>query len=43
MSMIGDQTKELIGKVKKILKASLNSIPSPSPSLKIQIMAGKVC
>ena len=31
------------GKVEKILKGSLNSIPSPSPSVKIQIMCGKVC
>ena len=30
-------------KVEKILKGSLDSIPSPSPSLKIQIMGGKVC
>ena len=32
-----------VGKVGKILKGSLDSIPSPSPSLKIQIMGGKVC
>ena len=31
------------GKLEKILKGSLDSIPSPSPSLKIQIMGGKVC
>ena len=30
------------GKVEKILKGSLDSIPSPSPSVKIQIMGGKV-
>ena len=30
-------------KVEKILKGSLNLIPSPSPSLKFQIMGGKVC
>ena len=30
-------------KVEKILKGSLNSIPSPSPSMKIQIMGRKVC
>ena len=30
-------------KVEKILKGSLDSIPSPSPSVKIQIMVGKVC
>ena len=27
-------------KVEKILKGSLDSIPSPSPSVKIQIMGG---
>ena len=30
-------------KVEKILKGSLDSIPSPSPTVKIQIMGGKVC
>ena len=30
-------------KVEKILKGCLDSIPSPSPSAKIQIMGGKVC
>ena len=30
-------------KVEKILKGSVNLIPSPSPSSKIQIMGGKVC
>ena len=30
-------------KVEKILKGSLDSIPSPSPSVKIQIIDGKVC
>ena len=30
-------------KVENILKGSLDSIPSPSPSMKIQIMGGKVC
>ena len=30
-------------KVEKISKGSLDSIPSPSPSVKIQIMGGKVC
>ena len=30
-------------KAEKILKGILNSIPSPSPSVKIQIMGGKVC
>ena len=30
-------------KIEKILKGSLNLIPSPSPSVKIQIMGGKIC
>ena len=30
-------------KIEKILKGSLDSIPSPSPSMKIQIMGRKVC
>jgi hypothetical protein len=30
-------------KVEKILKGSLDLMPSPSPSVKIQIMSGKVC
>ena len=30
-------------KVEKILKGSLVSIPSPSPSVKSQFMGGKVC
>ena len=30
-------------KVENILKHSLDSIPSPSPSVKIQIIGGKVC
>ena len=30
-------------KVKEILKGSLDSIPSPSPSVKIQIIGGKIC
>ena len=33
----------VFSKVEKILKGSLDSIPSPSPSVKIQIMGGKVC
>ena len=33
----------LPGKVAKILKGSTNSIPSPSPSLKIQILGRTVC
>jgi hypothetical protein len=32
-----------IDKVENILKGSLDSIPSPSTSVKIQIMGGKVC
>ena len=36
-------SKKNAGKVEKILKGSLDSIPSPSPSEKIQIMGGKVC
>ena len=40
------QTKEvpsLESKVENILKGSLDSISSPSPSVKIQIMGGKAC
>ena len=33
----------LAGKVENILKGILDFIPSPSPSVKIQIMGGKVC
>ena len=33
---------EAHGKVKKIEEDSLDSIPSPSPSVKIKIMGGKV-
>jgi hypothetical protein len=29
--------------VEKIFKGSLDSIPSPSPSVKVQLMGGKVC
>ena len=32
-----------VDKVEKILKGSLNLSPSPLPSVKIQIMGGKVC
>ena len=39
--VLRNTTKSL--KVEKILKSSLNLIPSPSPSVKIQIMGGKVC
>ena len=35
--------KYICFKVEKILNGSLDLIPSPSPSVKIQIMAGKVC
>ena len=34
---------ECLFKVEKILKGSLDSPPSPLPSVKIQIMGGKVC
>jgi hypothetical protein len=34
---------KLGSKEEKILKSSLDSIPSPSPSVNIQIMGGKVC
>ena len=43
---IGKHEHHLImtsSKVETILKGSLVSIPSPSPSVKIQIMGGKVC
>ena len=30
-------------KVEKLLEGSLDSIPSPAPSVKIQIFGGKVC
>ena len=33
----------IVSKVENILKGILDSIPSPSPSTKIQIMGGKVC
>ena len=36
-------TGKLVSKVEKILKGSLDLIPSPSSSVKIQIMGGKVC
>ena len=35
--------RKIMIKVEKILKGSLDSIPSPSHSIKIQIMGGKVC
>jgi len=34
--------KESKDKEENILKGSLDSIPSPSPSVKVQIMCGKV-
>ena len=37
------QYRILMLKVAKILKGSLDSIPSHSPSVKIQIVGGKVC
>ena len=37
------ETNELEDKVEKVLKGSLDSIPSPSHSVKIQILGGKVC
>ena len=36
-------TKNKNVKVEELLKGSLNSILSPSPSVKIQIMGGQVC
>ena len=48
-SISKDKKGEYLGEVKrkdsveKILKGSLDSIPSPSPSVKILIMGGKVC
>ena len=38
---IEERVVTALGKVENILKASLDSIPSPSPSVKIQIMGGK--
>ena len=38
-----DVVQNINGKVEKILKGSLDLIPSPSPYVKIQIMCGKVC
>ena len=35
--------KYLLGKVENILEGSLDLMPSPSPSVEIQIMGGKVC
>ena len=40
---INEPLKLNICKVEKILIGSLDSIPSPSPSVKIQLMGGKVC
>ena len=42
--MRGNEKKIVcVNLVEKILKGSLDLIPSPSPSVKIQIMGGKVC
>ena len=38
---IEERVVTALGKVEKILKASLDSIPSPSSLVKIQIMGGK--
>ena len=38
-----EKRKVMDGKVEKTLKGSLDSIPSPSHSVKIQIIGGKVC
>ena len=32
-----------LGKAEKILKGSLDSIQSPSPTVEIQIIGGKIC
>ena len=37
------EIKKKSKRVEKILKGSLDSIPSPSASVRIQIMGGKVC
>ena len=42
-SMKQNMYRMIYSKVEKILEGSLDSIPSPSPSVKIQIMSGKVC
>ena len=39
----GQDGFDILFEVEKILKVSLDSIPSPSPAVKIQIMIGKVC
>ena len=41
--MAFEMVQTVPGKVEKILIGSLDSIQSPLPSLKIQIMGGKVC
>ena len=43
--LVGGLASEKVSyfKVEKILKGSLDSIQSPSPSVKIQIMGGRVC
>ena len=41
--IFNNEIQKSYDKVQKILKGSLDSIPSPSPSMKIQIMDRKVC
>ena len=40
---LSDISDDISGKVEKILNSNLGSIPSLLPSVKIQIMSGKVC
>ena len=40
---IAQNSHNVSNKVENILKGSLDGIPSLSPSVKIQIMGGKVC
>ena len=42
-SAVANLNSLLFVKVEKISKGSLDSIPSPSPSMKIQTMGVKVC
>ena len=41
--MLGAKIILIMYKVENVLKGSLDSIPLPSPSVKIQIMGKKVC
>jgi hypothetical protein len=41
--LISKRKKSIGRKVQIFLKGNLDLIPSPSPSVKIQIMGGKVC